>query len=293
MNSSIAIKARKTYLSSLKDPQVSSELLFDLLAQAEMQTSELLVEFQPATDKHSLDPDPISWSAEYLSCHLLLTEHNFSRKRIEHLIQVRDHLRKQGVKGFVPVKNLTASTQKKEATRVTPSYMPSSNLHKFVKEGDLLTIRTALRIELNNNSLTSDNLRAALAWTKAKVPGLFETYQEKAFARGMESSQKSWTSKYYDNQVVFLKTNFCEERLLHLIEVRDWLRRQGVEGFTALPPKPGSNANSGNAARQQSSQSQRTGTSQSSPELNPVFKAALLIGGAVAALVVLLAALVK
>lgn len=292
MTTTMLAKTRKSYLSSLKDPQATSALLLDLLAQAEKQTPELLSSFQPDTDKNALDPDPVSWSADYFSRHILLAEDNFARERIEHLIRVREHLSKQGVKGFVP-SDSPSSTQAKSARTVTSNYIPSPNLQKFVAEGDLLTIRTALRMELNDNSLTSADLRAALAWSKTNVPGLFEAYSEKAFARGMESDHKLWTSQYYDSQVVFLKTNFCEERLHHLIEVRDLLRQQGMEGFVALSAKPRASANLSHAAQRQGSQSQRTDTAHSSPELNPVFKAALMVGGALAVLVVFLVALVK
>jgi len=290
MTTAILAKARKSYLSALKDPQETSAQLLDILAQAEQKTPELLHDFQPGTDKNALDPDPISWTAEYFSRHILLADHNFARERIEHLIRVREHLRKQGVKGFVPSVP-PSSPQTKSARSGTSSYTPSTNLQKFVAEGDLLTIRTALRMELNDNSLTGADLRAALDWSRANVLDLFEAYSEKAFARGMESDHKLWNSQYYESQVVFLKTNFCEERLQHLIEVRDLLRQQGVEGFVALPPKQRTNISQ--SVQHQSSQSQRTATSHSSPELNPVFKAALMAGGALAVLVVFLVALVK
>ncbi|SUD86124.1 hypothetical protein [Stutzerimonas nitrititolerans] len=296
MTTEILAKARKSYLSSLKDPQATSALLIDLLDQAEKQTPEILSTFEPGTGKNALAPDAVSWSAEYFSRHILLTEQNFARERIEHLLAVREHLRKQGVKGFVPA-GVPFSTPTQSARNVTSNYVPSVNLQKFVREGDLLTIRTALRLELNDNSLTSADLRAALAWTKGQVTGLLEAFVEKSFARSMESDQKVWTSQYYEHQVVYLKTNFAEDRFLHLIEVRDLLRQQGVEGFAAVPPKPRANTNIRHTVptqtHHQSNQSWHNGPQPIAPESNPAFKAALLVGGALAALVVFLIALVK
>lgn len=289
MTTSILSSARKSYLSSLKDPQATSALLLELLAQAEMQTPDILVEFQPGIDKGTLDLDPINWNTEYFSRHLLLAEHNFARERIEHLIKVREHLRELGVKGFVPLKPSPA-TQRKDARSMKSNYSPSPNLQRFLKEGNLLTMRTALRMELNDSSLTTTDLHSALAWVKANFPGIFDAYEEKAFARGMELDQKLWTTQYYDSQVTFLKTNFCEERFRHLIDIRDLLRRQGADGFAASPAKRESHVSSSHTARQQG---QRTDASHSSPERNSAFKAALLIGGAVAALVVFLVSLVK
>lgn len=69
------------------------------------------------------------------------------------------------------------------------------------------------------------------------MPGLFEEFAVKAFAREMETEKNLWTSKYYDGQIVYLKTNFSEKRLRHLIDVREVLRTQEVDGFKARPAK--------------------------------------------------------
>lgn len=288
--------ARKSYLASLKDPEATSALLLDLLDQAEQQTPDLLKTFQTSTDKNILEADPVSWSDVYFSRQILLAEHNFSRERIEHLLQVRDHLREQGVKGFVHTPN-SSKAKRESDKKVSSAYVPSLNLKKFVSEGHLLTVRTALSMELNDNSLSGQELRAAIAWTKASISGLFEPYIEKAFARGFESSPSRWISKYYDSQVVYLDTNFAEQRFLHLIEVREHLRQQGVDGFVAVAPKPRS-ASSVPAdvqvqSNRQGGHSPHAHPQHTPPGRNPAFKAALLIGGALAALVVFLVALVK
>jgi hypothetical protein len=286
-------KTRKSYLSSLKDPQAPSQLLLDLLVQAKKQTPELLSELQPGTGRNALSSDPVDWSAEYFSRHLLLAEQNFARERIEHLIAVREHLRSSGVKGFVPMPDVASNSKPAGGRSETSGYSPSSMLKKFVAEGDLLTIRTTLRMELNDNSLNSDDLRAALAWANTQLAGLLEAYSEKSFARGMDADRKHWDSQYFENQVVYLKANFCEERFLHLIEVREVLRQQNTKGFAAAPPKARSRAGQSAPAQRQQEQSQRSGSAQSAPEFNPIFKTALMVGGAIAALVVFLVALVK
>ena len=294
MTTDMLTKTRKSYLTSLKDPQATSALLNELLDEAETQLPELIVTFEAGTGKNALDPDAVSWSVEYFSRHVLLTEHNFSRERIEHLIVVREHLRKLGVKGFAP-RATPPSSQSRSAYNVTSNYEPSFNLKRFVAERDLLTIRTALRMELNDNSLTAADLRAALAWTSSEVPGLLEAFSEKSFARGMESDQRLWTNQYYDLQVVYLKTNYAEERFLHLIEVRDHLRQQGAEGFAAAPPKPHASQTTPapSYTHHKSSKPQHSRPQPTPPERNPVFKAALLVGGTLAALVVLLIAMGK
>lgn len=290
-------KTRKEFLSSLKNPEVSSGQLLDLLELAKQQTPDLLSDYQPGNGKDIPSSDPIDWSANYFSRHSLLAEHNFARERIEHLIKVREHLRKQGVKGFLPSPRHPSDPQIGTHHNIPLNYEPTAQLKKFVAAGDLLTIRTTLHMELNNNSLNSEDLRGALIWTKARVPDLFDAYSEKAFAHGMESNRKLWDSQYYDKQIVYLKTNFSEERFLHLIEIRELLRQQGVEGFTPVPPKPRTSTRQASSPvyseQARNGQSHSSKTSPSQPSHHPVIKTALIVGGAVAALAILLITLIN
>lgn len=289
MNNDNLAEIKKGYLASLKDPQASSALLKDLLVETEKRIPSLLCLFQPEAGINALVQDKVKWSVAYFSRQLLLTEHNFCRERIEHLLEVRNHLKNIGVKGFVSSDSENSPQQPKSNT-ISVNFTPSNNLQKFVREGDLLTIRTALRLELNDNSLTNIDLRNALSWTKSKVPSLMDPYSEKSFARGMESDQSVWNSQYYENQIVFLKTNFSSERFLHLIDVREFLRQQKVEGFIAEPPKVRIQASQSQQQNHKSSQNNRP---EFTPEFNSPLKLALLIGGAVAALVTLLIAMVR
>ncbi|WP_208625385.1 hypothetical protein [Salinicola salarius] len=275
-------KARKSYLDSLQDSRVTPELLREMLVELEKKVPAL---YQPGSGENGVDPDPLNWSAEYFSRHRTLARQNFSRERIEHLLDVRAHLRAQKVKGFVP-KTEVYDSRTESADGMASHYIPSDNLQKFVKEGELNTIRAALMMELHDNSQTSADLRNAIDWTKKKVPELFKVYTQKAFARKIDTDKSQWSSDYYNKQVVYLEHNFSEKRFLHVIDVRERLRQQNVEGFVPLPPKP-------RTSQPQSSQSPPGGDSPSRPEHNPVFKTALMVGGAVAALAILLIALMK
>lgn len=257
---------------------------------------DLLESFQPKSAMKTSFAEKIDWSADYFSRHCWLARENFSRERIEHLVQVKDHLRKQGVKGFVATKNSLSTPHEERNRKVNSNFIPSENLQKFVLEGDLPNIRTALRMELYNNRLSTFDLKETISWAKSRAPKIFEAFAEKSFSRGLEADRKNWTSEYFESQIIYLKTNFSEERFLHLIEVRELLSQQGVEGFVALPPKANSDTHPPAGRTQASGESyqpQNTGSLQSDPELNPIFKTAVLIGGAVAVLVVLLITLTR
>jgi hypothetical protein len=111
-------------------------------------------------------------------------------------------------------------------------FEPSNNLKRFVEEGDLNTIRVALRFELNELSNDNHALIKAMKYTKERTPGLFEEYKVVAYAREIGKNRDSQEdTEYYGLQVTYLKTNFCEKRFLHLIEVRQVLRDNKVDGF--------------------------------------------------------------
>ncbi|MBS1054896.1 hypothetical protein [Gluconobacter kondonii] len=300
MTDGMIVSARKAYLALLKDPRTTTVQLQERLDEIEKNEPEILDALHPETDRDFLNFDtPTNKSSESYYNNLgKLENYNFSRERIEYVIRAREHLKKLGVIGFVaPV-----SSQNRESSNpVTVNYTPSGNLRQFVQKGDLPTIRTALRMELNDNSLTSADLEAAMAWTQRQVPGLFEPFVEKSFARGMETDQKLWTSQYYDSQTVYLKTNYSVERFRHLIQIRSLLRQQGVEGFAPLSPiAPRSASDTRAAAHAHSDISQIAGnhrhtgmtgytaaTQQNSSEWSCIpFKVLLIIGCSLAAAVV-------
>ncbi|WP_294739093.1 hypothetical protein [uncultured Pseudomonas sp.] len=282
------LKAQKTFLDSLAQAQTDTSLLLGVLKQMREDSPGLFVGYVAADDSDAIKSNSLDWSEEYFTRQKKYAEFNFSIERLEHLIAVRDYFRKHQRKGFAPVKAVASQPSS------AGLYTPSNNLKVFVEEGDLLTIRTALHMELNDNRHESSTLRAALEWVKARQPDLCETYGEKAFARATDSDQSKWTSDYYSEQEVYLDSNFCEERFLHLIEVRERLRQQGVKGFVAQKPTAAANPSSQLSTRAPDHQQQRSSSVEGrAGGLNPVLKMALMVGGALAALVVLIVSLAK
>lgn len=283
-------KARKQFLTALDDTQCDTNVLQKIM-DAVQQTPGVMEAHKVDAVTRAIDVDPVSWNPDYFSRQKVFAARNFSKERLEHLIQVRDVFRQRNEKGFTPT--VAASHVRKDPmSSASSDYQPSSNLKKFVEEGDLLTTRTALRLELNDRRLDGAELRAALGWIKDSVSGIFEVFSEGAFARELVADQNKWTEDYYDLQVTYLKTNFSEKRFLHLIDVRELLRSSAVEGFASTKTKA-STAHSASPVAQASSTHSRQPICDGASERNPAFKAALLIGGAIAAVVVFLIALVR
>lgn len=293
-NATMIGKVREQFLTALDDTQVSTELLKQLVHAAQ-QSSGVMDTHEVDGITRAIDVDPVSWNPDYFSRQKFFATRNFSKERLEHLIQVRDVFRQRNEKGFTPT---VAASPARKAPMNSASfdYQPSSNLKQFVDEGDLLTIRTALRLELNDRRLDGAELHGALVWTKGNVPGIFEAFSEGAFAREPVADHDQWTEDYYDLQITYLKTNFSEKRFVHLIEVREHLRNGAVKGFASTKstePKKASSTHSAPLAAQAPRANSRQAIPDSAPERNPAFKAALLIGGAIAAVVVFLVALVR
>lgn len=238
MTDEMIAAARQAYLALLDDRQITEVQLLKRLDEIRKDEPEILSALNPETDREALNLDnPANKSVDRYYVNRNKLEHlNFSSERIEYLIKVRETLRTKGVKGFTPISPDSVPSSRESASKMTIQYKPSDNLLQFVQKGDLPTIRTALRMELNDNSLTSADLEAVMAWAQRQVPGLFEPFAKKNSEQGMETDQKLWTSQYYNNQMVYLKTNFSAERFRHLIQVRGLLRQEGVKGFAPFPP---------------------------------------------------------
>jgi hypothetical protein len=280
---------RKSYLASLNQAESETDWLRGILAELE-KSQPVLFDSDIDESLEEISPDKTRWTPEYFSRQKKQAEQSFSRERVNHLLDVREYFRQRGDKGFVP-KALPSVTPDKQED--ISGYTPSKHLKKFVEEGNLFTIRGALRGDMINTRLESHTLRQALAWTKACVPGLCEPYVEKAFSREMDQDRSHWDTEYFFSQECYLEANFSEKRYQHMVDVREHLRQQGVEGFATVS-SPAPKTSSGPAftsTRSSSSQGERTDTSSTDPEQPSFFRNALLIGGAIAALVVFLLSL--
>ena len=288
------IRIRKAFLDAVNDPQEGTDSLRAMAGEFQSSYPGILVAYVANDNVDPIDQNPLHWTEKYFSIQRELAKRNFSMNRLNHLIDVRERFKQDGRKGFVP----STATQGKPADTAS-GYRPSNSLQKLVDDGDLQTVQTALSVELEDRRNGAAGLRAALAWAKARVPGLCEAYTEKAFAKAIDPDRQKWNSDYYAKQAVYLETNFAEERYLHLVEVREHLHRQEAKVSTPVAPgasRPSPKAQPGAkpASGPRASEPPRRPTQQpSSRNLSPTLSAALLVGGALAVVVILLLVLRK
>lgn len=231
----------------------------------------------------AIEPDTLDWNAGYFDRQRKLAQSNFAEKRISHLIDVREHLIRNGIAGFAkaPLTKRTEGTN----TMNMQGYLPGTNLAKMVEQGVTSMVRSALINELENNRLVDNEINKAVVWTEARVADLFVGYEENSLAGKMNNDPAQWDADYYDLQTSYLNSNFAKVRFEHLITVRNSLRLRGVKGFEHIIIKP---------KAQPQSQQARTASrphSDSSSSQPSFLRVALMAGGALAVLAALVISL--
>lgn len=295
--------ARKSFLEALNKPETDTAFLRNFAKELRATQPELFAPYVSNDNNDPIKADSSAWNDLYFTQQKTLAGRNFSTERLEHLIQVRERFRQDGRKGFVLGVQRPAPRSSRETQT---SYTPSVNLKKFADEGKLSALRMALIVELEDKHLDSQTLRSALAWTQARVPELCEPYSEKAFARAIVQDREKWTADYFDLQAVYLDTNFSEKRYLHLIDIREHLRGGGAKPAqaaklapatapAAVAPRPSTPPRSAPAAEapRTAPQASRPAPAPDRQGISPVLLAALLLGGALAAVAILILVLRK
>lgn len=222
---------RQTFFESLDQMQCDTPLLYGLLQEMQQKHPTALAPYMADASYEAINEDMANWDARYFSKQKEYAKRNFSLQRLQHLLQVRERFREQRRQGFAPPPQNTKPLALSDAA---DPYTPSDRLKECIEEGNLVSVRNALIMELNNNRLESNTLRSALTWAKSRISDLCEPYAEKAFSRGMSMDRTTWDKTYYMSQEVYLDLSFTQERYLHMIEVREHLRQRSVKGFAAV-----------------------------------------------------------
>lgn len=228
MNTNIEVK---DFLTKFNPSTSDTNLLRNEIIELQTNRPDIFIDYLYDTPHEKTDEDQLNWNQDYFFKQKALAEWNFSSKRLNHLIDVIVYGRVKGWKGFIIRGDVVDNNTKK---LFTTNYRPSKSIETSVNEKDLMGVRIGLGIELSNKRLDGSSLREALRWAKLQIPNLCEPYVEKDFCGPMDLNKAKWNSDYYFTQAVYLDTSFTEERFLHMVEVRDYLRERGEEGFVPV-----------------------------------------------------------
>lgn len=170
--------------------------------------------------------------------------------------------------------------------RAVADYLPGENMLNALRQGSLGLARSALVNELEDNRLDDYAVYGAAAWVESRVPGLFDDYGEHSLAGKIINDPGRWDADYYHLQTVYLNTNFARDRFEHLMVLRNVLRGRGIAGFTRIVP---GRAPISPDPQEDGFLAYPDGGTDAAPPL-PVWRIALLTGGTLALLAVLIAA---
>ncbi|WP_257282776.1 hypothetical protein [Endozoicomonas sp. SESOKO1] len=294
-NSKTPSEFKKSFATSLENAECSPEHLRMALKTLEREKPELFEPYQPLGDDDGICQDKPKWRLSgYFFKQVHLCEKNFSRERIEHVIEVKSHLIEYGIAGFPS--NVKHQSNSESGTVVNTfksvdlsHYTPSPALKKHVDSGDLSNIRNALFMEMNDKRLTTTQIKQAFAWVLLRKPNLFVPYEENANARAMNPDSTQWDRDYYGMQEVYANSNFSCERLSHMVEVR-------AQVFDIATTSASSSRPVVQPAAQRTSEEGRASQADSSYQSNNAsnwLKYALFAGGAVLALALLINSIIR
>ncbi|EKN3569207.1 TPA: hypothetical protein RM805_002387 [Yersinia enterocolitica] len=88
--------------------------------------------------------------------------------------------------------------------------------------------------QLTRNELEGDEIRQIVASSSA-IADFFDDYLVNEIFAAIEPDELDWNAGYFDRQRKLAQNNFAEKRISHLIDVREYLIRNGIAGFTKAP----------------------------------------------------------
>jgi hypothetical protein len=279
---------REKFFAACKNTDIETPQLLSTLDVAKLTSPGI---FAAHVDANYLEKPEHLWNEGFFEQCLHESKEVFSLNRLDHLLTVRNYLRKNGVKGFKP----TIQEKNREPEMINSQFQPAENLKaSFQKiESDPSQAQIALRFELYDINKNSNYLKDAIKWAESQAPQLFSAYETSAFRKAISDNEKDWSVDYFDIQTEYLSSNFSKERYLHLIDVREYLRIKGVEGFAPFPREKTVSS----IEAQKSNHAEPKASNPASPPHSPpasksdslsqALRIALMAGGAIAALLML------
>jgi hypothetical protein len=98
-----------------------------------------------------------------------------------------------------------------------------------VKEGNKYEVRSILSIYLSRNR---DDFKEALKYAKDNMTNLMEKYNNDN-GKPFENNSENWNEAYFNEQKVYMMTNFCDERIEHLLKVAAKLFPENIVSKTS------------------------------------------------------------
>lgn len=308
---------RENLINSISDGSVNTNEIESILQ--EMPDSN----FENFNDKIApIETNENKWHENYFLEQLsTLNRREFSKKRAEHILKVKKYLQDNNIEGFriddtvsenisnergVVGKRIIEDNLEEnnddfllDSDNLLSKYIPANDLEQAIQQKYYQEIQLILDSNLNNYRMLITDIVKNILYVYKTLPEAFEGYKVDEITPAIQEIQEEWDTDYFYLQQSYLNHNFSMERLMHLINVREYFAQQGVEGFEQIKvqPTPQTQANpkskikphpnhtSSNSAHRNNSDSDRSHSNnrQSSQrkQEDGFIKTAMKIGGAV------------
>ena len=188
-----------------------------------------------------------SYDQETFNQSLIQLEKNFCKERLERSIEIKKFLIEIGAEGFIQ-QNDVDNTKKNQLysemsneknigfnetyfqNELSTQEIPSS-LIEALSEKDLNSLKVSLLNLLLDNSKVFSKLLDLIDLVNSKCPEIFKEYIEDEMNDPIDLDSDNWTVLYFHEQNLALETNFAIKRYKHLVDVREFLRKNGESAF--------------------------------------------------------------
>lgn len=191
--------------------------------------------FTPFSDAGGeLERKQFQWDLGYFNLQKLAAQHNFSKERIDHLLDIRRVARVEnwvGMTANVPSAADTTDSLLRKASyteeQPSMSFMPADDFRRRFENVPLAHAQEALKAELGDARNTTIELQALVDWCEKIRPDIFESYTVDDFAPTVSNplSGDFQVADFYI-QRGWLDRNFSKKRFIAIVTLRDLLRKQ-------------------------------------------------------------------
>lgn len=249
---------KEKFINSISDGSVSTNKTESILQ--EIPDSD----FENFNDNDNIAPietNKNKWLEGYFLKQLsTLNREEFSKKRAEHILKVKKYLQDNNIEGFriddtvsenilnedeivdtrIIGDNLEESSNDffLDSDSLLNKYIPADDLEQAVQQKCSQKIQLILDSNINNYRMLITDIAKNILYVYKTLPEAFEDYKIDEITPAIQESQEEWDTDYFYLQQSYLNHNFAMERLMHLINVRDYLTQKGVEGFEQIKVQP-------------------------------------------------------
>lgn len=278
--------SKELFIKELKDTSIPADQTLEKLKQILNQSGDLFSPFNKDRINEFLPNH--HWDADYFYKQQYWLDNHFSYELCEHLLAVKKQLQDEGYEKDFRITSRTPTYNKDDTIMKLDNFTPPKNVAEQLASGDTRNIQASLLSLLNDNAINTEIAIKTVYYVWDKKSDIFEETRVSAYIDPIQQDKSLWDKNYFFEQQAHLMSNFSLERILHLLNVKEFLKNKGDPTFNVTPTA--SKTTTETKAMLKTSSSIQF---DKEAEHNPFFKNLLIIGGAVLAAAIAIFLIIK